>query len=53
MRRATADDVAFLEAVFVNTADWNPDNAKGAAFWHTDPLTANQLGGDAGGNPNP
>lgn len=45
MRRATADDVAFLEAVFVNTADWNPDNAKGAPFWHTDPTFQKYIGG--------
>ncbi len=36
-RRAIAADLPFLEEVFVIAADWNPEAAKGAEFWHADP----------------
>jgi GNAT superfamily N-acetyltransferase len=35
-RRATVEDLPFLEEVFVMTMDWNPENAKGAGHWRTD-----------------
>lgn len=44
-RRATAADLPFLEEVFVITADWNPDNAKGAAYWRADPTFQQYIGG--------
>jgi GNAT superfamily N-acetyltransferase len=44
-RRATAADVAFMEEMFVATADWNPSNAKGAAFWRADPTFQRYIGG--------
>lgn len=45
MRPATAADAAFLEEVFVLTADWNPATAKGAAFWRADPTFQKYIGG--------
>ena len=44
-RRATAADLPFMEEVFVITADWNPENIKGAAFWRTDPTFQQYIGG--------
>lgn len=45
MRRATAADLSFMEAVFVITADWNPENVKGAGFWRADPTFQQYIGG--------
>ena len=45
MRRATAADLPFMEEVFVITADWNPENVKGAAHWRTDPTFQQYVGG--------
>lgn len=44
-RRATAADLPFMEEVFVITADWNPENVKGAAFWRTDATFQQYIGG--------
>lgn len=44
-RRATAADLPFLEEVFVIAADWNPEAAKGAEFWHADPTFQKYLAG--------
>ena len=44
-RRATAEGLAFMEEVFVITADWNPVNAKGAAHWRADPTFQQYIGG--------
>ncbi len=45
MRRATAADLSFMEDVFVITADWNPENVKGAEFWRADPTFQQYVGG--------
>ncbi|MGX5680677.1 N-acetyltransferase family protein [Schumannella luteola] len=45
IRPATAADLAFLERVFVITADWNPANVKGDAFWRADPTFEQYVGG--------
>lgn len=45
LRRATATDIGFIEEVFVITADWNPANVKGAAFWRADPTFQQYIGG--------
>lgn len=45
IRRATADDLPFIEDVFVITADWNPAAAKGAEFWRADPTFEKYVGG--------
>lgn len=45
MRPATAADLPFMERVFVITADWNPDTAKGAEFWRADPTFQQYIGG--------
>lgn len=34
-----------MEEVFVITADWNPENVKGAAFWRADPTFQQYIGG--------
>ncbi len=44
-RRAIAADLPFLEEVFVIAADWNPEAAKGAEFWHADPTFQKYLAG--------
>lgn len=44
-RRAIAADLPFLEGVFVIAADWNPEAAKGAEFWHADPTFQKYLAG--------
>lgn len=44
-RRATVDDLPFLEEVFVIAMDWNPATAKGAAHWHADATFQKYLGG--------
>jgi len=44
-RRAIAADLPFMEEVFVITADWNPDNVKGADYWRTDPTFQQYIGG--------
>lgn len=45
VRRATAADLEFLEEVFVITADWNPDNVKGADSWRADATFQQYIGG--------
>jgi GNAT superfamily N-acetyltransferase len=45
LRRASANDIGFIEEVFVITADWNPANVKGADFWRTDPTFQKYIGG--------
>lgn len=45
IRPATADDLAFLEEIFVVTADWNPATAHGDAFWRADPSFEQYVGG--------
>ena len=45
MRRATAADLSFMEDVFVITADWNPENVKGAEYWRADPTCQQYVGG--------
>ena len=45
LRRATAKDIGFIEEVFVITADWNPDNVKGAEYWRADPTFQQYIGG--------
>jgi GNAT superfamily N-acetyltransferase len=45
MRRATVADISFIEEVFVITADWNPENVKGAAHWRADPTFQQYIGG--------
>lgn len=45
LRRATALDLPFMEEVFVITADWNPENAKGADFWRADVTFQQYIGG--------
>lgn len=45
MRRATAADLPFIEEVFVITADWNPENIKGAEHWRADPTFQHYVGG--------
>ncbi|MEP6480744.1 MAG: GNAT family N-acetyltransferase [Rhodoglobus sp.] len=45
MRPATAADLPFLEEVFVITADWNAENAKGAQYWRVDPTFQKYIGG--------
>lgn len=39
-RRATADDLPFIEEVFILAADWNPADVKGAAHWRSQPVFA-------------
>lgn len=45
IRPATADDLAFLEEIFVVTADWNPATAHGDVFWRADPTLEKYVGG--------
>src|SRR4051812_10849177 len=45
IRRATAADLSFLEEMFVLTADWNPDRARGGAYWRADPTFEKYIGG--------
>lgn len=45
LRRATATDLSFIEEVFVLTADWNPETAKGADYWRADPTFQQYVGG--------
>ncbi len=45
MRPATAADRAFIEQVYVITADWNPENVKGEAFWRADSSFEQYVGG--------
>lgn len=44
-RRATAADLPLMEEVFVITADWNSENAKGADHWRADPTFQKYVGG--------
>ncbi len=44
-RRATEADLPFMEEVFVITADWDPANIKGAAYWRADPTFQLYIGG--------
>jgi ribosomal protein S18 acetylase RimI-like enzyme len=45
MRRATAADLAFMEEVFVSSADWNPAAAHGAEYWRRDHTFQQYIGG--------
>ncbi len=44
-RRATAEDLPFIEEVFVITADWNPGHERGADYWRADPTFQKYVGG--------
>ena len=53
IRQANRADRPSIERAFVLTADWNPANVRGEAFWRSDPTFAPYVGdwmrpGDAG-----
>jgi GNAT superfamily N-acetyltransferase len=45
IRPATAADRAFIEEMFVLTADWNPERVRGALYWRADPTFEKYVGG--------
>src|SRR4051794_25348387 len=45
IRRATGADAPFVEEMFVLTADWNPERARGGAYWRADPTFEQYVGG--------
>jgi ribosomal protein S18 acetylase RimI-like enzyme len=44
-RRATGDDLEFLEQVFVLAADWRPGHERGAEHWRADASMGRYVGG--------
>jgi GNAT superfamily N-acetyltransferase len=45
VRALYAGDADIVEAAFVLTADWNPEAARGEAFWRADPTFAQYTSG--------